>query len=112
MPPDNFEEDPSARGVAYVQVMLARLEGKLDALIGQMQKHENKVEDHERRLRSVESALHGLATRSDIEEIEKNRDRQSQDRQRKAMQMAALFIALVVPVEAAIIAWVVQGANI
>lgn len=112
MPPESIDDDSSTRGVAYVQVMLARLEGKLDALIGQLRKHESTVDDHERRLRSVEAALHGLATRTDIEEIEKKRDQQSEERQRKAMQLAALFIALVVPIEAAIIAWIIQGTNL
>ena len=87
-----------------LRIMLARIEGKLDLLASQHRRQADDIEDHERRLRDVEQALHGLATRNDIEEIEKRRDSQQSERNRKNLALASVLIALIVPIEAAIVA--------
>jgi hypothetical protein len=97
------EDEPQLR------VMLARLEGKLDTLLTLHRRQSDDLEDHERRIREVETALHGLATRDDIEAIEKKRDAQLADRQRKTMTWVGVFISLIVPIEAAVIAFVIQA---
>lgn len=97
------EDEPQLR------VMLARLEGKLDTLLTLHRRQSDDLEDHERRIREVETALHGLATREDIEAIEKKRDAQLADRQRKTMTWVGVFISLIVPIEAAVIAFVIQA---
>ena len=86
------------------QMLLAfgRLEGKLDAVLARLDRAIDDVEDHERRLRNVESALHTLATREDIEEIERKR-------QKKSAQVIGIVIALVVPIEAAVITIVLRA---
>lgn len=80
------------------QLLLAfgRLEGKLDAVLAQLRRAIDDVEDHEKRLRDLESALHTLATREDIEAIEAKR-------QKKNAAILTWVLALVVPVEAAVI---------
>lgn len=85
-----------------LSVALARLEGKLDSLIALHGRQAEDLDDHERRLREVESTMHTLATRDDIEAIELKR-------QKKTMTWAALIVSLVVPIEAAVIALVIQS---
>jgi hypothetical protein len=85
-----------------LSVALARLEGKLDSLISLHKRQADDLDDHERRIRDVESTMHTLATRDDIEAIESKR-------QRKTMTWAALIVSLVVPIEAAVIALVIQS---
>lgn len=92
-----------------LRIMLARIEGKLDLLASQHRRQADDIEDHERRIRDVEQALHGLATRSDIEEIEKRRDGQQSERNRKNLALASVLIALIVPIEAAIVAAVINS---
>jgi hypothetical protein len=88
-----------------LRVMLARIEGKLDLLASQHRRQSDDIEDHERRLREVEQSLHSLATKTDIEEIETKREAQSAERNKKVMSVAALIIAIVVPIESALIAF-------
>ena len=92
-----------------LSVALARLEGKLDTLITLHKRQADDLDDHERRIRRVEQALHNLASRDDIEEIERKRDAQMVERQRKTMAWVGVLIALIVPVEAAIVAAVIQS---
>lgn len=92
-----------------LHVALARLEGKVDSLIGLHQRQGDDLEDHERRLREVETTLHSLATKSDIEEIESRREAQTTERQRKLLAIAGVVIALIVPIEAAVVTMVIQG---
>jgi hypothetical protein len=87
-----------------LSVALARLEGKLDSLLSLHRRQSDDLDDHERRLRDVESTMHTLATREDIEAIELKR-------QKKTMTWAALIVSLVVPVEAALIALLIQSLN-
>ena len=87
-----------------LSIAIARLEGKLDSLLSLHRRQGDDLEDHERRLRDVESTLHTLATREDIENIETKR-------QKKTMTWAALIVSLVVPVEAALIALLIQSIN-
>lgn len=95
-----------------LRIMLARIEGKLDLLASQHRRQADDIEDHERRLRDVEQALHGLATRADIEEIERRRDSQQSERNRKNLALASVLIALIVPIEAAIVAAVINSVNL
>ena len=92
-----------------LSVALARLEGKLDSLITLHKRQSDDLDDHESRLRTVEQALHNLASRDDIEEIERKRDAQMQERQRKTLAWVGVLIALIVPIEAAIVAAVIQS---
>jgi hypothetical protein len=92
-----------------LRVMLARIEGKLDLLASQHRRQADDIEDHERRIRDVETSLHGLATKTDIEDIEKRRDAQLSERNRKTLAIASIFIALIVPIEAAIVAAVINS---
>jgi hypothetical protein len=92
-----------------LRVMLARIEGKLDLLASQHRRQADDIEDHERRIRDVETSLHGLATKTDIEDIEKRRDAQLSERNRKTLAVASIFIALIVPIEAAIVAAVINS---
>lgn len=92
-----------------LRVMLARIEGKLDLLASQHRRQADDIEDHERRIRDVETSLHGLATKTDIEEIEKRRDSQLAERNRKTLGLASILIALIVPIEAAIVAAVINS---
>lgn len=94
-----------------LNVALARLEGKLDTLITLHQRQSDDLDDHENRLRRVEAALGSLASRDDIVEIERKRDGQLAERQRKTMAWAGVLIALIVPIEAAIVAAVIQAIN-
>lgn len=94
-----------------VRVALARLEGKLDSLLTLHSRQGDEIEDHERRLRDLESSIHRLATRDDLEEIEAKRDAQMIERQRKLLALASIVIAVIVPIESAIIAALVQSAN-
>lgn len=88
-----------------LRVMLARIEGKLDLLASQHRRQADDLEDHERRLRDLEASLHQLATKTDIEEIESKREVQSAERNKKVLSVAALIIAVVVPIESALIAF-------
>ena len=92
-----------------LRVMLARIEGKLDLLASQHRRQADDIEDHERRIRDVETSLHGLATKTDIEDIEKRRDAQLAERNRKTLGLASILIALIVPIEAAIVAAVINS---
>jgi len=92
-----------------LRVMLARIEGKLDLLASQHRRQADDIEDHERRIRDVETSLHGLATKNDIEEIEKRRDAQLAERNRKTLGLASILIALIVPIEAATMAAVINS---
>lgn len=94
-----------------LRVALARLEGKLDSLLTLHSRQGDELEDHEKRLRDLESSIHELATRTDLEEIEAKRDAQMIERQRKLFAVASLLIAVIVPIESAIIAVLVQSAN-
>ena len=94
-----------------LRVMLARLEGKLDTLLTLHRRQSDDLLDHERRLREVEDTLHGLATRDDIEQIEKKRDLQLADRQRKTMTWVGVLISLIVPIEAAAVALLIQAVS-
>lgn len=94
-----------------LRVALARLEGKLDSLLTLHSRQGDEIEDHERRLRDLESSLHQLATREDIVEIERKRDAQMTERQRKLLGIASIVIAVIVPIEAAVIAVIVQSAT-
>lgn len=94
-----------------VRVALARLEGKLDSLLTLHSRQGDDLDDHERRLRNLETSIHSLATRDDLEEIEAKRDAQMMNRQRKLLTVAALVIAVIVPLESAIIAALVQSAS-
>ena len=94
-----------------LRVALARLEGKLDSLLTLHSRQGDEIEDHERRLRDLESSLHQLATREDIVEIERKRDAQMTERQRKLLAIASIVIAVIVPIEAAVIAVIVQSAT-
>lgn len=92
-----------------LRVALARLEGKLDSLLTLHTRHGDDIDDHERRLRDLEASIHQLATREDIVEIERKRDAQMTERQRKILAIASIVIAVIVPVQSAIIAVVVQS---
>ena len=94
-----------------LRVMLARLEGKLDTLLTLHRRQADDLDDHERRLREVETAMHGLATRDDIEQIEKKRDLQLAERQRKTMTWVGVLISLIVPIEAAAVALLIQAVS-
>jgi hypothetical protein len=94
-----------------VRVALARLEGKLDSLLTLHTRQSDDLDDHERRLRDLEASIHQLATRTDLEEIEAKRDAQMIERQRKLLAVASILIAVIVPIESAIIAALVQAAN-
>jgi YesN/AraC family two-component response regulator len=94
-----------------LRVMLARIEGKLDLLASQHRRQADDLEDHERRIREVETTLHGLASLEDIEQIEQKRDRQQADRQRRTMTWVGVLISLIVPIEAAIVALIIQAVN-
>lgn len=94
-----------------LRVALARLEGKLDSLLTLHSRQSDDLEDHERRLRDLEASLHQLATRSDLEEIEAKRDAQMVERQRKMLAIASIALAVIVPIESAVIAALVQSAT-
>lgn len=94
-----------------LRVALARLEGKLDSLLTLHSRQSDEIEDHERRLRDLESSIHQLATRDDIVDIERKRDAQMTERQRKLLAIASIVIAVIVPIESAIIAALVQSAT-
>ena len=94
-----------------LRVALARLEGKLDSLLTLHSRQGDEIEDHERRLRDLESSLHQLATREDIVEIERKRDSHMNESQRKLLWIASILIAVIVPIEAAVIAVIVQSAT-
>lgn len=100
------------RHPADVQLMLARLEAKLDALADVVKVNGERVsaamDDHEARLRALEAAYHLLATREDLDEIEVKREAQLAERQRKITSWITVIIALVVPIEAAVIAYLIQ----
>lgn len=85
-----------------LSVALARLEGKLDSLISLHKRQADDLDDHERRIRDVETAIHRVVTREDIEAIESKR-------QKKTMALGAIFVSLIVPIEAAIIAALIQS---
>ena len=85
-----------------LSVALARLEGKLDSLISLHKRQADDLDDHERRIRDVETAIHRVVTREDIEAIEAKR-------QKKTMALGAIFVSLIVPIEAAIIAALIQS---
>lgn len=94
-----------------LRVALARLEGKLDSLLTLHSRQGDDLEDHERRLRDLETSIHQLATREDIVEIERKRDAQMTERQRKLLAIASIVIAVIVPIESAVIAALVQSAT-
>lgn len=94
-----------------LRVMLARIEGKLDLLASQHRRQADDIEDHERRIRDVETSLHGLATKTDIEDIERKRDAQLTERQRKMATWVGIIISLIVPIEAAIVTIIIRSVS-
>lgn len=96
-----------------VKLMLVRLESKVDTILA---RHEIRLDnqdtnhaDHEARLRSLELLIHQLATKTDIEDIEKKRDTEQAARQRKIMSWVTVAFAILVPLESALIALTVQA---
>lgn len=96
-----------------IRLMLVRLESKVDTVLARheirLDRHDDNHTDHETRLRSLETAIHQLATKTDIEDIERKRDTEQAARQRKTMAWLTVALAILVPLESAIIALIVQG---
>lgn len=96
-----------------IKLMLVRLESKVDTVLARheirLDTHDANHSDHEGRLRSLEVAIHQLATKSDIEDIERKRDVEQAGRQRKMMSWVTVAFAVLVPIEAAMIALIVQA---
>lgn len=96
-----------------IKLMLVRLESKVDTVLARheirLDQHDTSHTDHEHRLRSLEVAIHQLATKTDIEDIERKRDSEQAARQRKMLSWVTLAFAVVIPVETAVIALVVQA---
>jgi len=104
--PENVLEDP-------VQLLLVRLESKVDTVLARhelrLEQHDTSHADHENRLHTLEYSLHQLATKTDIEEIEKKRAAEQGVKQRRTMAWAGLGLALLVPIESAIVALIIQA---
>lgn len=104
--PGNVMEDP-------IQLLLVRLESKVDTVLARhelrLEQHDSNHADHENRLRSLEQSLHALATKSDIEEIESKRSTEQTNRQRRTMAWLGIALALLVPIESAIVALIIQS---
>jgi hypothetical protein len=98
---DTNYEGPERRDSSAIGVLIARLEVKFDSLQAIIVEHirtsDARREDHEIRLRQVESSMHDLATRKDIEEIEQRREKDMEIRQRKIIAGTAAAITLFVP---------------
>ena len=96
-----------------IKLMLVRLESKVDTVLARhelrLDQHDTNHSDHEHRLRSLEVAIHQLATKTDIEDIARKRDTEQAARQRKTMAWLTVALAILVPLESAIIALIVQG---
>jgi hypothetical protein len=96
-----------------IKLMLVRLESKVDTVLARheirLDKHDDNHSDHEARLRGLEAAIHQLATKSDIEEIERARGQEQATRQRKAMGWVTVALAVLVPIESAIVALLIQS---
>lgn len=96
-----------------IKVMLVRLESKVDTVLARheirLDQHESNHVDHESRLRSLEMAIHQLATKADIESIETKRDMEQAARQRKTMGWITVALAILVPLESALVALVIQA---
>jgi len=92
---------PERRSEGAIGVLIARLEVKFDNLQALIVEHirtsDARRDDHEHRLRQVENNMHELATRKDIEEIEKRREKDMESRQRKIIAGTAAAITLLVP---------------
>lgn len=96
-----------------IKIMLVRLESKVDTVLARhelrLDQHDTSHSDHEHRLRSLEVAIHQLATKTDIEDIERKRDVEQAARQRKVLSWVTVAFAVLVPLESALIALVVQA---
>ena len=114
---------PERRRESDIYELLGRMDEKLDALAnlvaGNHARLSDKAEDQEMRLRHIESALPLLATKSDIEDIEAKRVvalekietkriAEQAERSARVARWLALGFTLIVPLEAALIAWLVQ----
>jgi len=106
--PDDNESDT-------IKLMLVRLESKVDTVLARheirLDQHDDNHSDHEARLRSLEVAIHQLATKSDIEDIERTRGAEQSARQRKTMSWVMAALAVIVPIESAIVALLIQAAQ-
>jgi len=104
--PDENESDT-------IKLMLVRLESKVDTVLARheirLDKQDDNHSDHEARVRSLEVAIHQLATKSDIEDIERTRGQQQEARQRKTMGWVMAALAVIVPIESAIVALLIQS---
>lgn len=96
-----------------IKLMLVRLESKVDTVLARheirLDQHDTNHSDHEARLRSLEVLIHQLATKADIEDIERKRDGEQAARQRKVMTWVTIAFAVLVPLESAMIALIVQA---
>lgn len=96
-----------------IKLMLVRLESKVDTVLARhelrLDQHDTNHSDHEHRLRSLEVAIHQLATKTDIEDIERKRDGEQAARQRKMLSWVTVAFAVLVPLESALIALVIQA---
>jgi hypothetical protein len=90
-----------------LRVLIARVDAKLDSLLQLTKRQALDLGDHESRIRELERMSHSLATRDDIEAIEARRDAEQTDRSRKLFSVIGVAMALVVPVEAAFVTWLV-----
>lgn len=95
-----------------IKFLLVRLESKVDTVLARheirLDQHDSNHSDHESRLRSLEMAIHQLATKTDIEDIERKRDSELASRQKKTMSWLMVALAVLVPLESAIVAWIIQ----
>lgn len=96
-----------------IKIMLVRLESKVDTVLARheirLDQHDSNHTDHESRLRSLEMAIHQLATKTDIEDIERKRDSDQAARQKKTMSWLMVALAVLVPLESAIVALIIQA---
>lgn len=95
-----------------IHVLLVRLESKVDTVLARhelrLDKHDTDSHDHEKRIRSLETSIHNLATKQDIEDIEQKRDKDLGDRQKRTMAWLGVALTIVVPIESAIIALIIR----
>lgn len=96
-----------------IKFMLIRLESKVDTVLARhelrLDQHDTNHSDHESRLRSLEVAIHQLATKADIEDIERKRDHEQATRAKKSMGWIMVALAVLVPLESAIVALIIQA---
>jgi beta-lactamase class A len=94
--------DSDEGGANGPYVLFVGIDKKLDALIetvrGLSDRTFASLQDHEARLRNLESDWNRLATKDDLEGIEERREKDMETRQRRIIAGTAAAITLAVPV--------------